>query len=112
MTKKLRKRHAMRVTDCPDRSRRYLQSQRVKRRQRLSGATLVVIGVVCMLVTIGGMLTSFDQSQAVEASSADFAKGIESSLVPSTVGFPLFAGGVILFVVGSWRCRKPRQITI
>ena len=66
----------------------------------------------CIVFITGGMITPFDESQAVAASSANLAKEIERSLIPSTVGFPLFAGGVILFVVGSWRYRKGRQITV
>ncbi len=60
----------------------------------------LIAALVCMLVTITGMLTSFDESQAVVASSANLAEGIETSLIPSTVGLPPFVGGVILFVGG------------
>ena len=72
---------------------------------------LVAIGAVAMLVTLFGMITAFQSAQA-DLTPVALAESLSISLIPSTLGFPRFAIGLVLFIVDWLRARKMEPAAI
>ena len=72
-----------------------------------TGLALMLAGMVGVGMTVVGMLETF-KAQTSYSAPAALAEGISSSLLPASIGGPLFLAGLIFVLLVWWRGREEK----
>ena len=74
-----------------------------------TGALFILVSLACLIPTISAMTTTMEAADAANASPADLATGLSSSLTPALVGMPFGVLGLVLVIWGFLRQWKARS---
>lgn len=78
---------------------------------KLTGSVLVIVGMITLFISTGLMIAAFQHSQAEASLASEFAGEIQQSLIPSTLGMPLFLVGIGMLVLAWFRGRRRKRMT-
>lgn len=70
----------------------------------------MITGAALSLITLFGMIVTFQNMQPNISASSSLAEGISASLFPSQIGGCFFVIGLVLFLVGWLRGRKDQRL--
>ena len=68
--------------------------------------SLVVTGILCVLVTYSGMIAAFGRAENVQASAETLAQGVDASLIPSMICWPILVMGIVLLSINWFKGRR------
>lgn len=75
-----------------------------------TGWILMLAGLVGVGITAVGMIATYKAETSYSATG--LAEGINSSMLPASIGAPLVLAGLILALLGWWRGRGAKRLPV